>query len=90
MDDHWLARPSTIRLLWIAFVFVLAATVLAELWIPHEPHFEVERFVAFYAAFGFFGCAVMILAAKALGAILKRRDTYYEERRDTHYEETAR
>ena len=29
MDDHWLVRPKTIRLLWIVFIAVLALTVLA-------------------------------------------------------------
>jgi hypothetical protein len=31
MSDHWLARPSTIRLLWRGFIVVLVLTVLTEL-----------------------------------------------------------
>jgi len=81
MDEHWLTRPETIRRLWIVFGAVLAATVLAEIWLPNEPHFAVERLFGFYAAYGFIGCAVMILGAKALAALLKRPDTYYGEDR---------
>jgi hypothetical protein len=79
-DDHWLTRPSTIKLLWIVFVVVLALTVIAGVWLTEEPHFEIERLFAYNAAYGFVVCAAMILVAKVLGVLLKRRDTYYEER----------
>jgi uncharacterized membrane protein len=82
MDDHWLTRPATIKRLWMIFAAVLAATVLVEIWIPNDPHFQVERLFGFYAGYGLVACAVMILGAKALGALLKTRDTYYEERAD--------
>jgi hypothetical protein len=79
-DDHWLTRPSTLRLLWIVFIAVLALTVAAESWFPGEPHFEIERLFGFNALYGFLVCAAMIVLAKGLGVLLKRRDTYYEER----------
>jgi len=79
-DDHWLTRPSTIRLLWVVFIAILAFTVLAGIWFPGEPHFDIERLFAFNAVYGFLVCAAMILGAKVLGVLLKRRDTYYEER----------
>jgi hypothetical protein len=79
-DDHWLTRPSTLKLLWIVFIAVLALTVTAESWFPGEPHFEIERLFGFNALYGFLVCAAMIVLAKGLGVLLKRRDTYYEER----------
>ena len=79
-DNHWLTRPTTIRLLWIVFICVLALTVVAGFWFPSEPHFEFERLFGFNAWYGFLVCAAMILVARALGVLLKRRDTYYEER----------
>lgn len=82
MDEHWLTRPGSIKRLWIIFGAVLALTVLAELWISNDPHFEMERLFAFNALYGFLACAAMILVAKALGLLLKRPDTYYEERRN--------
>ena len=77
MGDRWLTRTSTLKRLWLAFGIVLAATVLAELWIPSEPHFEVERVFAFHALYGFVSCAAMILVAKGLGLLLKRPDDHY-------------
>jgi hypothetical protein len=79
MNDHWLARPSTIRRLWQIFIAILALTVLAELAIEAHPHFAVERLFGFSALYGFLSCAALILLAKGLGVFLKRRDTYYDD-----------
>lgn len=78
MSDHWLVRPRTIRRLWAGFIVVLAATVLAELFVASEAHFAIEAAVAFNAWFGFLACAALIFFAKGLGVFLKRRDDYYE------------
>jgi hypothetical protein len=79
MSDHWLTRPSTIRRLWQILIAVLVLTVLAEFVIEAHPHFAVERIFASYAMYGFVACAALILVAKALGLVLKRRDSYYDE-----------
>ncbi|HEX6216791.1 MAG TPA: hypothetical protein VFZ38_18275 [Vicinamibacterales bacterium] len=78
MDDHWLVRPSTIKKLWIAFAIVLAATVLMDLFITPHPYFGLDGTFGFGAWFGFASCVAMVVVAKALGAILKRPDTYYD------------
>ncbi len=75
---HWLVRPRTIRLLWIAFVAVLAATVAAGFLVDMHPHFEVESWPAFFAIFGFLACVAMVFGSKLLGMLLKREDTYYD------------
>lgn len=77
--DHWLARPETIRRLWIAFIAVLAVLVLLDLVVDHHPHFELEAIFGFGAWFGFLSCVGLIVFAKALGFFLKRPDTYYDE-----------
>ena len=79
VEQPWLTRPETIRKLWRLFIAVLAAVVLAELLVPQEAHFDVERLFGFYALFGFVACAVLIVLAKALGVFLKRADTYYDD-----------
>jgi hypothetical protein len=78
MDDHWLARESTIKGLWIAFVGALVATVLADLVIEPHPYFGLDGTFGFGAWFGFASCVALIAFAKALGAVLKRPDTYYD------------
>ncbi len=79
MREHWLARPATIRLLWRLFIAVLAVTVAAELLVAHQPHFAPERLFGFNAWYGFLACGAMILFAKAIGVLLKRRDDYYDK-----------
>jgi hypothetical protein len=78
MEDHWLVRRSTIKMLWVVFAIVLAATVLTDLLIEHHPYFGLEGTFGFGAWYGFMSCVVLVAFAKALGAILKRSDTYYD------------
>lgn len=77
-DDHWLVRGGTIRVLWIVFAIVLAAVVLVDLAIEHHPYFRLDGTFGFGAWFGFFSCVGLVAFAKALGAALKRADTYYD------------
>lgn len=79
MDDHWLVRKSTIRGLWIAFAAALVGTVLMDLVIEPHPYFGLDGTLGFGAWFGFASCVVLIAVAKALGAILRRPDTYYDD-----------
>jgi hypothetical protein len=76
---HWLDDPRNVKRLWRGFLVVLVLTVLAEGLVTLHPHFAVESLFGFHAVFGFIGCALMILVAKALALLLKRPDTYYAQ-----------
>jgi hypothetical protein len=65
--------------MWKIFIAVLAATVAAQLFIESHPHFAVERLFAWNALYGLLACAALILVARALGLLLKRRDDYYDD-----------
>lgn len=83
MELPWLVRPTTLRLLWRAFIVVLALTVIAGFFVSHGDQGGPESLFAFGAWYGFGACAVLIAAAKILAIFVKRRDTYYDfERRD--------
>ena len=81
-DDAWLARPSTIRLLWWIFAAVLAVSVAVKLLFPVKGKFGIDGWFGFGAVFGFLSCLAMVLFAKALGWLLKRDENYYRERED--------
>ncbi len=66
-----------IRRLWQVFIAVLVLTVLAQLAVDAHPHFAAERLFGFNALYGFLACAALILVAKGLGLLLKRKDDYY-------------
>jgi hypothetical protein len=63
----------------ILFAVSLAASLLAALFVEAHPHFAVERVFGGYAIYGFAACAALILVAKALGLLLQRPDTYYDD-----------
>jgi hypothetical protein len=77
-EDYWLVRPRTIRGLWIAFIIVLAATVLADFFIDHHGKFGIDGTIGFYAWYGFLSCVCLVFAARALGVFLKRPADYYD------------
>lgn len=66
-------------MIWKIFLAGLAVSVLAQLLVEAHPHFAFEGLFAFSAAYGFLACAVLILVAKALGLLLKRKDDYYDD-----------
>jgi len=81
-QDHWLARPATIKLLWKIFIAVLVGLVLAQALIYVKGYFGVDGWFGFGAAFGFLSCLAMVLFAKGLGYVLKRPEDYYDRGSD--------
>lgn len=77
--QHWLVRPASIRVLWIAFAAVLALTVLAQIAFPLHGAFGIDDWFAFPAIYGLAVCVIMIVGAKVLGIFLKRKDDYYDD-----------
>ena len=65
--------------MWKTFIAVLALSVLAQLFVESLPYFGVERLFAWNALYGFLACAALILLARAIGLLLKRRDDYYRD-----------
>jgi len=78
-NKHWLVRKDTIRRLWWLMYAVLGLTVLAQFAVPLKAKFTVDGWFAFPAVYGFVTCVAMVLFAKLLGLLLKRKDTYYDD-----------
>jgi transcriptional regulator GlxA family with amidase domain len=78
----WL-RNRLKAVVWIACI-ALAALVLLDA-IPglvdkEHAHTKAEHFPAFWAAFGFIGCALIIILSKWFGhAGIMQREDYYDE-----------
>lgn len=46
----------------------------------HHAHTKAEHFPAFWAAFGFLGCLVLVIFSKAFGHLgIMNREDYYDE-----------
>lgn len=78
MKQRWLVRTGTIRLLWVLFLFILALTVLASLFMDAHAWFRLDGTFAFNAWYGFATCIGMIIIAKMLGRLLHRKENYYD------------
>ncbi len=77
--DHWLVRPKTIQLLWRIFSVILLVTLAAQYFVPVHGYFLVDEAFGFHAMFGFLSCLAMVVVAKLLGLLLKRKATFYDE-----------
>ncbi|MCY4198618.1 MAG: hypothetical protein OXF31_02160 [Gammaproteobacteria bacterium] len=82
-QEHWLARPATIKRLWWGFAVLLVITVLAQLIVHVKGYFVVDGWFGFGASYGFLACLAMVLFAKGIGFFLKRKERYYERDDDT-------
>jgi hypothetical protein len=89
-ENDWFDRPASRRLLWRLLYGACTVSVLLELVLiaTHQRHGRFGKtspdgWWFFYALLGFIACALMILAAKGLGAWLKRPEDYYAETEET-------
>ena len=83
-QKHWLYRQENLPKLWIFQAVILILAVLPEFFITHKEHlpgtgFTLDTTFGFFAWYGFLTCTAMVVCAKALGFIIKRKDTYYDE-----------
>lgn len=73
------ARTGAARLLWGAFLALLALVFAADFLVKHHAYFGIDGMPGFKALFGFAAVAALIVAARLLGALLQRPDDYYDE-----------
>ncbi len=78
-DKHWLVRPRTIKMLWLVGVVILTAVTVGDVAVGGYGGFGIDGSIAFYSWYGLATCVVMVLFSKILGAVLKRRDDYYDD-----------
>ena len=58
--------------------------IIPEFFMHHHASFEkqgitLDTSFGFYAWYGFLTCAAMVVGAKVLAVVLKRKDDYYDE-----------
>ena len=78
-QQHWLVKPSSIKILWRVGLCVLSVLVLSDLIIHTHTAFGIDGSFGFYSWYGLLTCFAMIVFAKLLGFFLKRKDTYYDD-----------
>ncbi|MEM7303317.1 MAG: hypothetical protein AAF468_19725 [Pseudomonadota bacterium] len=59
-------------------LYILCALlVVADFFYYKKVYFAVERFPGFYALYGFFMCAALVICAKGMRLFLMRSEEYY-------------
>ena len=69
-------RKKVDRFFW-GLVVLGAVLVVLDLFYTKKTYFDIEHFFGFYALYGFFMCAALVIAAKAMRIILMRDEKYY-------------
>jgi len=71
-------NPANVKRLLIALFIFLGGLLAADFFIHKHGHFFWEEAPEFYAAYGFLCYLLLIVLAKALRVLLKRREDYYD------------
>lgn len=76
--------PRTIRLLWIAGLSILAVILLIDLFVNHHAHFPrdgitIDTLPDFFPVYGFLASFALVILAKTMAIVLKRKDTFYDD-----------
>ena len=72
-------KPGTIKVLWVLLFGVCLLTLVPDFFIHRHPHFAYDDFFGFFAVLGFIACALLIIAAKGIGLMLKKKEDYYDD-----------
>jgi hypothetical protein len=75
---RWLDDPRNVTRLYRGLWAVGIVLVLLDAVVQRHEDLDFVATPAFYAAYGFFACVLLVLAAKALRRVLKRPEDYYE------------
>ena len=78
MKHNWFYKKNTIKKLRIISSALFVLILLTEFFVALHPHFDIEKIFGFYAIFGFLSCVGLIIFAKLLGFLIKRKDDYYD------------
>ena len=73
------------KFFWRVYWVGLVASVILNFWWLYRHvlhyHFSYQYLPQFFAVFGFFGCMLLILIAKAMGFIIVVDEDYYQKHR---------
>ncbi len=74
----WVDNPRNVNRFVIGLYVACAALFLADFFYHKHVYLAIEEFPGFYALYGFFMCAALVICAKGLRVILKRPEEYYQ------------
>ena len=77
-------KPGTLKIIWIVLIVGCVVSAAGGFYLAAQhmmhPHFEIDKFPAFYGAMGFFAFSFIVLAGQHLRKILMRPEDYYDKK----------
>jgi hypothetical protein len=70
-------RPQSVQKIIYALYVICALLVAAEFFYYKKTYFSAEKIPGFYAAYGFFMCAGLVICARLMRIFLMRPEDYY-------------
>lgn len=76
----WLENPRNVERVVYGLYILCAGLFLADFLYHKHVYLGVEEFPGFYALYGFFMCAALVICAKMMRVVLKRPEDFYAPR----------
>jgi len=73
----WADNPKAVDRMVYGLYGLCAALFLADFFYHKHVYVTVEDYPGFYALYGFFMCAMLVICAKGMRVFLKRDEDYY-------------
>lgn len=73
----WVEKPGGVEKIVYALYAVCAALFAADFLYHKHTYLAIENFPGFYALYGFFMCAALVVCAKVMRVFLGRSEDYY-------------
>lgn len=72
-------KPENISKILKVFYAICILLVVADFIVHRHIYHTWEQVPAFYAIYGFVGCVVLVLIAKAMRKVLMKKEDYYDQ-----------
>ena len=77
-ESTFLDSPKNRKRMWTSFFIALIVLLIIDFFIHKHGHFSWEDAPVFFASYGFIACVGLIVVAKILRLIVKRKEDYYD------------
>jgi len=72
-------KPENINKILKVFYAICVLLVVTDFIVHRHIYHDWEKVPAFYAVYGFAGCVILVLIAKAMRKVLMREEDYYDQ-----------
>jgi len=72
-------KPENVNKMLKVFYVICALLVVADFIAHRHIYHDWEKIPAFYAVYGFGGCVILVLIAKAMRKVLMKEEDYYDQ-----------